>query len=247
MRHADRWEPTKYVLVRGRLRASRDAAHVGVGSRLVADAVAARYQSHVPRHVRGRLADLGCGTVPLHGLYRPHVDEVVCIDWPQSPHVVSHLDVAADLNRPLPIADAAFDTVILSDVLEHVAEPALLWREMARVMRPGACLLLNVPFLYGVHEAPHDYYRYTRHALERHAVQSGFEVVLVEPVGGSVSVMADLAAKHLAQVPAIGRAMAALCQALAGAFARTGLGRRIEARTGERFPLGYFMVCRRAA
>jgi len=244
MRNADRWQPSKYVRRHGRLVASRDVREVGVGSRLVADAVAARYDAALAHYARGRLADLGCGKVPLYGVYRHLVTSVTCVDWAASPHGALHLDREADLGAELPFADASFDTVILSDVLEHVPEPALLWRETARLLGAGGHALVNVPFLYGVHEAPHDYFRYTEFALRRFAERAGLQVLVLEPVGGSLDVLADLLAKHLAQLPLAGRGLAAAVQAVAQAVGRTGPGRRLAAKTAPRFPLGYFMVCR---
>ena len=179
MRHADRWIESKYVLRRGRLRASRDTAVVGIGSRLITDRIASLYDQHLPHCARGRLIDLGCGRVPLYGAYRRLVDDVTCVDWPQSVHTGVHLDLQADLSQPLPYADASFDTIILSDVLEHVPTPDALWSEMARLLAPGGQVLLNTPFLYGVHEAPHDYGRYTEYALRRFALQAGLEVRLL--------------------------------------------------------------------
>ena len=247
MRDAGRWTPSKYVQRAGRWRASRDVREVGVGSRLVADLVAARYDAALAHYARGRLADLGCGKVPLYGAYRGLVTGVTCVDWPASVHVSPHLDREADLGQPLPFADASFDTLIVSDVLEHLPEPAVLWGEMARLLAPGGHAFVNVPFLYSLHEEPHDYYRYTSFALARFAAGAGLEVVLLEPVGGSVDVWADLLAKHLAQIPLAGRPLAAALQSLVGAFGDTGPGRRIRARTAAKFPLGYFMVCRRPA
>lgn len=247
MQHAERWTPSKYVMRGGRLRSSRDASQVGIGSRLIADAVAGRYAQQLPRFAAGRLVDLGCGTVPLYGAYRSLVDSVTCVDWPNSPHAAQHLDVTADLGQRLPFADASFETVILSDVLEHVPDPWLLWREMARLLGPGGHAFVNVPFLYGIHEGPHDYFRYTEFALRRFAGQSGFELVHFEALGGSLHVLADLLAKHLAHVPLLGRPLALLTQMLVGALDHTRLGRRIAERSGTRFPLGYFLVARRMA
>jgi SAM-dependent methyltransferase len=51
--------------------------------------------------------------------------------------------VAADLTR-LPYADACFDAVVCGWVLEHLPDPRPGLRELARVMRPGAKLLLLV-------------------------------------------------------------------------------------------------------
>jgi SAM-dependent methyltransferase len=245
MRDAERWTPSKYVTHRGRWRGSRDAAALGVASRLNADRVVACYAAGLPAHARGALLDLGCGTVPLYGLYAPRVDSVTCVDWGASPHATNHIDIEADLSTALPLADAAYDTVLLSDVLEHVPEPRLLWREIARVLRPGGRLLMNVPFLYGLHELPHDYFRYTRFALERMAQEAGFEVLELRPVGGSLHVMADLMAKHLVHVPVAGATLAAGLQGVVSLLDRTALGARIADKTAERFPSGYFLVAAR--
>jgi SAM-dependent methyltransferase len=180
--------------------------------------------------------------VPLYGLYRGLVDEVTCIDWPQSVHASKHLDHALDLNQPLPLPDAAFDTLLLSDVLEHIAEPARLWHEMARLLAPGGHLLLNTPFLYGVHEAPHDYARHTGFGLRRAAEQAGFRVLLLQPMGGSLHVMADLLAKHLAALPLLGAPLAQAAQGVVALLDQTTLGPRLTARTAAHFTLGHFMV-----
>lgn len=242
MRNAEQWSPSKYVLRRGRWRGSRDARALGVGSRLIADRVVSLYEVHAAGVVRGRLLDLGCGLAPLYGLYGPKAAAVTCLDWPQSVHASPFVDVEADLTQPLPLDDAAFDTVILSDVLEHVTEPAHLWSEIERVLAPGGHLLMNVPFLYPVHEAPHDHARYTRFALQRFAAEAGLAVRVLVPVGGSLHVMADLLAKHLAVLPLAGPALAAAVQGLVGALDRFGWARRLAERSAEHFPLGYFMV-----
>ena len=241
------WRPSKFVVRGGRLRASHDSGQIGVGSRLVGDAVAACYQRHLPVYARGRLVDLGCGRAPLYGAYRPHVSSVTCVDWAQSLHDNPYLDQLVDLNAPLPFAGAAFDTAILSDVLEHLAEPELLWVEMARILAPGGKVLLNVPFLYRIHEAPHDYARYTEFALRRFAERSGLEVLELEPVGGSIAVFADLRAKHLEQGGAVGRLLAALASAAAGVLMRRGPTRRADLSSAAAFPLGYFMVAGKPA
>ena len=245
MRDAERWTPSKYVMRRGRWRASGDPAQVGIGSRLVTDAVAARYQRHLPTYVRGRLIDLGCGQVPLFGAYRGLVTDVTCVDWAASPHPSPHLDLQADLSAPLPFAEASFDTVLLSDVLEHVPAPEQLWCEMARLLSPGGHAIVNLPFLYGIHEAPHDYGRYTEFALRRFAQNAGLKVVLLESVGGSAEVLADLLAKHLAQVPLIGRSLAIGLQSVVGWWGARRPGRRFAELSAARFPLGYFLVAQR--
>ncbi len=180
--------------------------------------------------------------MPLYALYEPHVNEVVCVDWPGSVHVTSHVDMHTDLSQPLPFEDGEFDTVVLSDVLEHIPEPWRLVHEIRRILAPGGHALVNVPFLYGIHETPHDYYRFTGFALRRFAAEAGLAVKLLVPTGGSLHVLADFLSKHLAQFSWPGRLLASLLQTLCENFGQSTLGRRVANRTATRFPLGYFMV-----
>jgi SAM-dependent methyltransferase len=191
------------------------------------------------------LLDLGCGKVPLYEAYRSLVSSVMCVDWGQSFHSKRHLDLEVDLTGPLPIESGRFDTIVLSDVLEHIPNPANIWSEMARVLRPGGKIVMNVPFLYWIHEQPFDYHRYTEFALRRYARDSGLDVLELESLGGSPEVLADITAKNVCLIPRIGPASAAFIQALAAELTRTGFGRRISQATRLGFPLGYGLVLER--
>lgn len=242
MRSIAEWHPTKFVYRHDRLVASRNPSDCQVGSRLAADLVARLYQMHIPQFASGRLLDLGCGSVPLFECYRPYVTENICVDWYNTRDWNPHLDCALDLGVPLPFQDNQFRTIILSDVLEHLPEPFRLWDEMARVLEPKGHILMNVPFLYWIHEAPYDYYRYTEYALRRFASGSGFSIVVLKIIGGLPEIATDVLSKYLQRVPVVGEAAAAAVQKLTFlAFSRGPLRRASEA-TGRRFPLGYFLV-----
>lgn len=205
------------------------------------DRVAAQYDAHLAAHACGRLLDLGCGKAPLYGAYAPFVAEVTCVDWAPG----DYIDQTCDLTQPLPFADARFDTIILSDVLEHIAEPAALWLEMTRVLAPGGKVIMNVPFYYSVHAHPHDYYRYTNFALERFVVLNGLQLVRIEALGGLLEILGDLFAKAWSKLPLIGPPLAMVTQAVIGAFGRTTFGARVARVSSRHFPLGYFMVAQR--
>ncbi len=247
MRNAERWRPNKFVLENNRLIGSRDPRELHVGSRLTADLVAASYDIEIKRHVRGRLLDLGCGKVPLYLAYRGFVTECVCVDWGNTLHKNEYLDFECDLTKKLPFKDNEFDTMILSDVLEHIPEPELLWKEVARVLALNGKVLMNVPFFYSVHEQPCDYYRYTEFALRRFVETAGLKIITLRSIGGAVEVVADILAKILLRVRWIGRPIACLIQWMAWAFGRTRYGRRISQSTGQNFPLGYFLVAEKAS
>ena len=246
MKHIDRWKPSKFVFSGGRLRASRDNERVGIGSRLICDIIAGMYGEFLPLHAKGQLADLGCGRIPLYEAYRDHIDNCVCVDWGNTMHPNEHLDIECDLSKSLPLPDAGFDTIILSDVLEHIAQPERLWAEMARILKPHGKVLMNVPFFYWLHEEPHDYYRYTEHALRRFAELAGFQIVLLRAVGGSPEIVTDILAKHLQYIPLIGRFSAMAIQSVTATFLKLSIGKRISQRTSRMFPLGYFLIAEKA-
>jgi len=241
MKNTAHWKPTKFELHRGRWRGSRDGRELGLGSRLISDLVATLYQAHLPAHACGELLDLGCGKVPLYAAYASLVSGVTCVDWAPG----EHIDQACDLSQPLPFDAASFDTIILSDVLEHMPEPELVWREMTRVLRPGGKVVMNVPFYYSVHAHPHDYYRYTCFALERFVKINGLELICLLPVGGLVEIVADLFAKAFSKLPLIGPPLAMATQAVVGAFGRTRVGVRVARVSSRHFPLGYFMIAQK--
>ena len=245
MQNEDKWAPGKYVIRNGRLRATRDTSKLKTASRLVTDLVAARYDQAIRTYARGDLIDLGCGNVPLYLAYRDSVSSITCVDWPATRHKVDHLDHELDLTQTLPFPDGSFDTIILSDVLEHIPDPGKLWSEMYRILAPGGVAIVNTPFLYWVHEAPHDYYRYTEFALQRFADDSSFNLVSLEPIGGLPEVLADLIAKKPRVIPIIGhlfrKPTSILIQKMTWVFVHS-LGKSLSRKTSKRFPLGYFMI-----
>jgi SAM-dependent methyltransferase len=95
----------------------------------------------------------------------------------------SGLDAICDL-AALPFAERCFDAAINIVTLEHVKEPAIALREIARTLRPGAPLLLVVPFEWEVHQQPHDYFRFTRYGIGYLLRNAGFESPVIRPAGG---------------------------------------------------------------
>jgi SAM-dependent methyltransferase len=93
------------------------------------------------------------------------------------------LDAIADLTA-LPFRDGCFDACINIVTLEHVREPACALREIGRTLGPGGRLLLIVPHEWEVHQAPHDYFRYTRHGVAYLLDKAGFSEYAIVPVGG---------------------------------------------------------------
>jgi SAM-dependent methyltransferase len=73
----------------------------------------------------------------------------------------------------LPFRDGCIGTVLLLDVLEHLKDPVRSLVEVARILEPGGRLLLQVPFLYPLHDEPFDFRQWTAHCLQGLATEAG--------------------------------------------------------------------------
>ncbi len=130
-----------------------------------------------------RLLDAGAGEAQ-YARFFPHV-RYVGVDLAVGDPAWDYrrLHAIADLEH-LPFPGAVFDAALHIVTLEHLARPAEALKELARVMRSGAALLLVAPQEWEVHQAPHDYYRYTRYGLEHLLAQAGFRIEEIRPAGG---------------------------------------------------------------
>ncbi len=135
------------------------------------------------RWARGRLVDIGCGSKPWRALFAPHVDEHVGVDY--LPEIRgTKVDVVATAYE-IPLPDGHADTLLLSAVLEHLERPGDALREARRLLAPGGHAILTAPFIWPVHEAPRDFFRYSPFGL-RHLLEAAeFDVVEVVPLAGA--------------------------------------------------------------
>ncbi len=138
-------------------------------------------------HGRGRLLDIGCGVKPYRAMFAG-VTSYLGIERPGTLSKSAVVDVYADA-LGLPFRAASFDTVLCSEVLEHVPEPSRLFAEAVRVMKPGAVFILSTPQTWGLHEVPFDFYRFTRYGLEHLARAGGLEVVEIRSTCGTFAMV----------------------------------------------------------
>jgi len=130
-----------------------------------------------------RILDAGAGEA-RHAALFPH-QNYIAVDLAVGDPTWNYrkLDCIADL-AALPFAPAKFDAVLNIVTLEHLPHPARALDEMARVLRPGGRILLVAPHEWELHQAPHDFFRYTRHGLEHMLTEAGFTELSIIPAGG---------------------------------------------------------------
>lgn len=146
---------------------------------LLPGAAVARWLQRQRGDVSGVLLDLGAGNQPFRAWYSPLADRVIAVDIAPAPG----LDALSTASK-MPFRDATFDTVLCTEVLEHVEDAEGAVGEIARVLRPGGRLLMTVPFLYPTHEAPYDFWRTTHHGLRSVLERHGLVVDDISAQGG---------------------------------------------------------------
>lgn len=92
-----------------------------------------RYKDHaIKARVEGRSLDVGCGRMKLGDVGLDVND-------------YGEADVVVDEGEAYPFSDDEFDTVICSEVLEHLDDPGFVVGEMKRVVKPDGKLLFSIP------------------------------------------------------------------------------------------------------
>ena len=208
----------------------------------------------IARSLRGRILDIGCGNRPMEALLGPDT-AYVGLDYPAT-HAKGYAgrpDVFGD-GQALPFRTESFDVVMALDVLEHLLSPEQCVREAARVLRSGGQLILQTPFLYPLHDMPHDFQRWTLQGLEALVQRQGLTVIERRVFGKPCETAAALTAISLAKgiLDSVARRSPTmlLIPLLAVGIPVVNLVGWLLARllpADDFMPLGYRLVCTKTA
>jgi SAM-dependent methyltransferase len=201
-------------------------------------------EERAARLFHGRLIEIGCGAKEKQRLVGRFVSEHVGLDHAGSPHGLAAVDLVGSAYA-IPAPSASFDCALSTAVLEHLEEPQRALAEARRVLKPGAPAIYTAPLFWHVHEAPRDFFRYTRFGLVHLFRSAGFEVEEVTALSGFWTTASAELAYYLQRWrrgplrPLVDAAVVAL-HALAALLDRGGL-------RDERFTWMYLVVARNPA
>lgn len=160
--------------------------------------------------LKGEVLDVGCGQMPYRELLlqqNKNITRYIGLDLEvSSVHDTSIADLHWD-GHVIPLPDASVSSVIVTEVLEHSFKPTEMLREIHRVMRTGGVLFFTVPFLWPLHEVPHDAYRYTPFSLKAHLEEAGFENIIIQSLGGWYASFAQMLGLWFSQTKLKGETM----------------------------------------
>jgi SAM-dependent methyltransferase len=145
--------------------------------------------------LKGTILDIGCGS-------KPYEEFCVC-----DKYIGLEIDDGRD-NRGkdadfyyegnlMPFEPNTIDSILTSQVFEHVSAPDEFLKEINRVLKTDGLLLLSVPFVWDEHEQPHDYTRYTSFGIKHILSKHGFEVLELKKTANNFRTLVQMLAGYI--------------------------------------------------
>ena len=145
----------------------------------------AALEKALERYASGVLVDIGCGEKPYAAMVRPLVKQHIGVDHIETLHAMHNVDVIGTAYDTTLSNDSA-DTVLCTAVLEHLERPSEAICEMYRILKPGGHVILSAPLFWHIHEAPRDFYRFTKYGLQYIFETNGFNILELNPLSGFI-------------------------------------------------------------
>lgn len=151
-----------------------------------------------------KLLDIGCGKMP----YKDYLLGISKITSYTGLDIDTAIEYDASIKPDytwdgitMPFSDNSFDTAFGTEVLEHCPDPIIILKEVYRVLKPGGAFFFTVPFLWPLHEVPHDEYRYTPFSLSRLMEKAGFDKINLSAMGGWHASLAQMLGLWVRRAP----------------------------------------------
>jgi len=138
------------------------------------------------KYISGQTLDLGAGSAKYQNIIKEKASEYITFDIVPGPNI----DVVGDI-LDLPFEDESFDTIISTQVLEHIEKPWLMIKEVQRILKKGGICILTAPFLIPYHPDPNDYFRYSIEGTKSLFKNNNFEIIECDSYGKTFSVLSE--------------------------------------------------------
>lgn len=133
-----------------------------------------------------KLIDIGAGDCP----YKKDFKMLLYFSQDIKQNKEKTIDVIGDINKGLSkIYNKSFDYILCTQVLEHLKEPQLVFKEFNRILKTGGKVFLTTHMCYDEHMVPYDYFRFTKYGLKYLGESNGFRVEHIAPHGGIFQVL----------------------------------------------------------
>jgi ubiquinone/menaquinone biosynthesis C-methylase UbiE len=149
-----------------------------------------KYLKAVANYAQGTMLDLGCGTKPYYEIFKNNIRSYYGLDALsfRKPELFINQkaltpDVFGDILN-VPFKYNCIDTILCTQVIEHVKEPSKAVSEFYRILKKDGLVLLTCPQSYPIHDKENDYYRFTRFGIKYLFEKNGFAIKKIVNHGG---------------------------------------------------------------
>lgn len=146
-------------------------------------------ENHVPL-MKGKVLDLGGKKINSRGSFIPPVDQVVSWQYLNTDKTTKP-DFCCSIEK-IPLENESINTVIMTEVLEYLPDPILVFKEIRRVLSTNGYAFISTPLLNPIH-GDHwaDRARYTPVMLKEYIEKAGLKIQTIDPMGSVGSVIFD--------------------------------------------------------
>ena len=142
----------------------------------------------------------------------------------------------SDLTKKLKIKSNKYNNILLFNVLEHLPEYRIALSQINRILKKKGKIIGSTPFIYQIHGAPKDYFRFTKDFFEFELKKQKFNNIKVQYLGnGPFTACYSLIYPYLRFLPIFSHLVLLICFMLDNIlqiFIKTDLK--------EIFPIGIF-------
>jgi len=125
-------------------------------------------------YLNGKLLDFGCGSKPYEKLFK-NLNDYVGVEVAGNKENLKS-DIYYD-GISLPFADNTFDSILCTEVFEHVEQLDEVIFELYRILKPGGRMIVTTPFMCMEHEMPYDFRRFTLNGLTNLIKKKNFKII----------------------------------------------------------------------
>ncbi|WP_099464660.1 class I SAM-dependent methyltransferase [Parabacteroides provencensis] len=141
------------------------------------------------KYAKGYLLDIGCGSKPYLCNLEKYVDTYYGCDFVQSKE--NNVDLVCDA-IDIPLENESFDTIISTQVLEHVFDTKKCISESFRLLKPNGVYIISVPLVWPIHLAPYDFHRFTKYGIKNYLEEAGFRDIEIYSNGGKWAMIGQM-------------------------------------------------------
>ena len=148
--------------------------------------------------------------------------------------------IQVDLRKKFKIKSNTYNNILIYNVLEHVDNHTITFNEITRILNKNGNLFGSTPFLYQVHGAPKDYFRFTKDFFVEKLSKSGFNKVDIKCLGfGPFVVCFSIIQSYTKYLPLVNHIILPICYLLDFI-----LQKFIRTKLSEIYPIGIFFAAK---